>query len=436
MTENKPPGSVRERGGALVRRIAASRLARQFGGLTGGRAAAAALSFVWLAVAARQLSVPQFADLALVLTVGAMMSVVSDGGLALVLNEASAADPARARATLVLVARRRLLLAGGSAMAMAAFYLLAATDTNPAVPAVFAVSMLASAIHTSCAAALRGAVSIVPDAVNEVASRALVLLLGVLLLVNGGGLLAAVSAYAVADLASALVLGLVAWRRLSPERAADGGRFRLRRVLPLGLAAVAGVVYYRIDLWLLALLSDATEVASYSVSYRIIDVLVMPAGALAVVMIGSTARLDHRSAVAKADRMAGLLCLGMLPAVIVLLAVPGLLLRLAFGAGYGPGGDVLRILALAVPPSVAALAWAPLLALRHKGLLSITVSCLASNVVLNLLLIPHVGAAGAAIATVVGQTMFAALLRLQLQKMLAGPQEPLTAAALVPVGDP
>jgi O-antigen/teichoic acid export membrane protein len=364
------------------------------------------------------------------------MSVVSDVGLALMLNEASAADPERARATLLLVVGRRLLLSVGSATAMAALYLLAATDTSLAVPAVFAASMVASAFHTSCAAALRGAVSIVPDAVNEVASRAVVLLLGAFLLANGGGLLAAVTAYAVADMASAFVLGVVALRRLSPERAADAGRFRLRRVVPLGLAAVAGVVYYRIDLWLLALLSNATEVARYSVSYRIIDFLIMPAGALAVVMIGSSARLDNRSAVANADRMARLLCLAVVPAVMVLVAVPGLLLRLAFGADYSAGGDVLRILAFAVPPSVAALAWAPLLALRHKGLLSVTVSCLVGNVVLNVLLIPHIGAAGAAIATVAGQTMFAVLLRLQLRYLIAGGGEPVSEASLVAVGAP
>lgn len=408
--------------GALVRRVSSSRLARQFGGLTGGRAAAAALSFVWLAVAARYLSVPEFADLALVLSVGAIMSVVADSGLPLMLNEALAADPARGRATLLLVIRRRMLLAVGATLAMAVFYLLAATDGNPVVPAVFALSMFASALHTSCAAGLRGAVSVVPDAVNEVASRALVLVAGVVLLVNGGGLVAAVATYAAADMASAVVLGVVAWRRLSPDQPADRRRFGIRRVLPLGLAAVAGVLYYRVDLWLLAILSDAAEVATYSVSYRWIDFLIMPAGALAVVMVGSTAKEDHGVAVAKADRMARLLCLGLLPAVVVLVAIPGPLLRVAFGAAYGSGSDVLRILAFAVPPSVAALAWAPLVALRHKGLLSITLGCLAANVALNLVLIPQIGAAGAAVATVIGQLGFATLLRLQLRR-LVNPRE-------------
>lgn len=422
--------------GALVRRVSSSRLARQFGGLTGGRVAAAALSFVWLAVAARYLAVPEFADLALVLTVGAIMSAVTDSGLPLMLNEALAADPARGRATLLLVVRRRMLLTVGATLAMAAFYLLAATDGNPVVPAVFALSMFATALHTSCAAGLRGAGSVVPDAVNEVASRALVVVVGVVLVVNGGGVVAAVATYAAADLASAVVLGLVAWRRLSPDRPADRSRFGVRRVLPVGLAAVAGVVYYRIDVWLLALMSDAAEVARYSVSYRLVDFLVLPAGALAVVMVGSTARQDDRAAVAKADRMARLLCFGVLPAVVVLAAIPEPLLRLAFGSDYGSGANVLRILAFAVPPSAAALAWAPLVALRHKGLLPITVGCLAANVALNLVLIPDIGAAGAAVATVLGQLGFAILLRLQLHRLVnardAEPSVPLDVAVAEP----
>ena len=115
---------------------------------------------------------------------------------------------------------------------------------------------------------------------------------------------------------SAVALTIASCRLLSGETAADRVRFRLRRIVPLGLAAVAGVVYYRIDVWLLALTSTASEVARYSVSYRILDVADHSRGALAVVSIGSTARLDDAAAVRKADRMAGLLCLCVLPAVI------------------------------------------------------------------------------------------------------------------------
>ena len=55
-------------------------------------------------------------------------------------------------------------------------------------------------------------------------------------------------------------------------------------------------------------------------------------------------------------------------------------------------------------PSMAALVWAPLVALRGTGLLAATAGCLVANVALNLTLIPRFGAEGAAVATVIGQS--------------------------------
>lgn len=410
---------------------------RQFGWLTAGRATASAFSFLWLAIAARSLSVAEFADLALVLAVGAIFSVVADFGMPLVLNEAVAAEPDRGRASLVLVIRRRMALAVVAASAMSGLYLLAANAPMPAVPAVFAVSMAASAWHTSCAAALRGGVSVVPDATNEMLSRLVVLVAGGFLVSNGAGVLAAVAVYAAADLLSAVALTAAAWRLLPADRPADRGRFRLGRMVPLGLASVAGIAYYRLDVWLLALFSSAGEVARYSVSYRILDVIVMPAGALAVVTIGATARLGHASAVRKADRMAGIMCVCAVPAVLLLEALPGPLLRMAFGEVYVAGVSVLRILALAVVPSVASLVWGTLLALRHKGVLAVTLGSLVANVALNLVLIPHLGAAGAAAATVVGQVGYAGALRLRLRDLVSGDRSgepPVPVPAHTPAG--
>lgn len=419
-------GQPRPRGPVhgLALRIVRSRMARQVGALTGARGAAAAISFLWLAIAARSLSLPEFADLALLLSLGAVTSVLADFGYALLLNEAVAAEPARARSTLALVVRRRLALALVASVAMAGLYRLAAGDTRWVLPAVFAVSVLATTWHTSCSAALRGAVSVIPEAANEVASRVLVLLLGAGLLAAGAGLFGVVAVYAIADVISAAGLTVVAWRRLPADASPDQARFRIRRVVPLGLASVAAVVYYRIDVWLLAVMSTAGEVARYSISYRLLDVLVLPAGAMAAVSIGSTARLDNRSAVRRTDRMVALVCICLLPAIAVLVLFPGSLLQFAFGSTYGPGGPVLRILALAIPPSVAVLVWAPLVALRGKGLLGVTVGSLAANLACNLVLIPGLGAEGAALATVLGQTAFAVLLRARLGAVHAAATEP------------
>lgn len=413
-----------ERVRAVRDRVVHSRVARQVGGLTGARGAAAAISFLWLALAARWLSLPEFADLALLLSLGAVVSVVADFGYPLVLNEALAAEPARSRSSLVIVLRRRIGLAVVASVVMAALYRAGANDDRWIVPAVFTVSVLATAWHTSCSAALRGAVSVVPEAANEVLARVFVLLAGTTLLANGPDLLAAVAVYAAADVVSAVGLTLVSWRRLPAGGPADLPRFRMRRVLPLGMASIAAVVYYRIDIWLLAVLSTASEVASYSICYRVLDALVLPAGAMAAVSIGSTARLDNASAVRRTDRMAALVCLCLFPAIVVLAFIPGVLLELGFGPRYSSAGPVLRILALAIPPSVAVLVWAPLLALRGRGIGTVTLFCLAVTVGLNLALIPGLGGEGAAWATVLGQVTFAVLVRLRLRALAAGAPAP------------
>lgn len=407
-----------------ARSLRGNPLVRQFTGLSGGRIVAALVSFVWLAVAARRLPVDEFADLALVLSVGAMVAVITDWGLVVLLNEAVAAEPARARSSLVLVVRRRLLLSVPAIGILAVAYLVAANDRSGWVPTVYAVSLLATVAHTSAAAALRGMGRIAPEAVNEVVSRVVVLSAGALVVVGGGGLVAVVAVYAAADLGSAVYLGWSARRSLSAERTADAARFRIRRAGPLGLASMIGLVYYRIDVWLLALLATATAVAQYSVSYRLLDGLIIPAGAMAMVLIGNTANLAHGDAVRRSDQMAGLLSLILLPAVALLVAAPSTVLRVAFGPEYVDGASILRILALAVIPSAAALAWAPLVALRSRGLLVVTTASLVLNLGLNLALIPAIGARGAAIATVVGQCLQAVAFRVLLRRSPASAADP------------
>jgi len=390
-------------------------LLRQFGALSGARAVAAGISFLWFAVAARELPVGEVADLMLLLSVGAMLAVVADWGYAVVLNEAVAREPRAGRAAFVLALRRRLALLPLAVAGTAVLYLLAARDASVLVTAVYGVSMTASVVYTTATAALRGAGQVGPDATNEVVSRLVMLVLGTLLVTQGAGLLAVVAAYAVVDVASAVVLAGYAWWRLDGAGPVDTTAFAAARLLPLGVASLIGLVYYRADVWLLAVLSSPVEVARYSVCYRLLDGVVIPAGVLAVLVVGSTSQLGLAEARRRVDRMAATLSAALLPVVVAFVAFPAPLLRLAFGDGYDDAAPVLRILALAVVPTVCGLAWAPVAGLRGHGLVRTTAVSLVGNVALNLVLVPSMGGEGAAIATVVGQIVFAALLRMSLR---------------------
>lgn len=390
-------------------------LLRQFGTLSGARGAAAAISFLWFALATRHLALAEVADLTLVLSVGAMTSVVADWGYAVVLNEAVAKDVGSGRAAFVLTLRRRLALTPLAVAATTVLYLSAAGDRSAAIPLAYGVSVAASVVYTTATAALRGAGAVGPDAVNEVVSRLAMLALGGALVINGAGVLTVVIAYAAVDLVSAVVVARVAWRRLGADRPVDSAAFAAARLVPLGLASLIGLVYYRVDVWLLALLSSTTEVARYSVSYRLLDGVLIPAGVLAVLVVGSTSQLELADARRRVDRMAGALALAMVPVVVALELFPGTLLGLAFGQDYADAASVLRILAIAIVPTVAGMAWAPLAGLRGQGLVRITAVSLAGNVALNLVLVPSHGGVGAALATLAGQVAFASLLRFSLR---------------------
>lgn len=393
-----------------------SPVVRQFGGLASGRLMAAALSFVWLAVAARELTIGEFADLALLLSVGSMVGVIADWGWPILLNEAVAADPRRAAASARFVLARRTRLASIAAVGVAVMYLAAAQDRAVVVPAIFAISVLASAGYTTFTAALRGLGHVGPDAGNEVASRVILLGVGFVLLHSGGGLITAVVVISAVDVASLLVTGAIARRLLPSDEPVDRARFTLSRVGPLGLASLVGLVYYRIDVWLLALLRPDSEVARYSLSFRILDGLAIPAGALAMVAVGATATMDRTAALRRSDRMIAWLALALLPAIVALLATPERVLGIAFGSEYEQAAPVLRLLTLAAIPTVAYLVWSPLVGLRGRNLLPIMLASLLINLGLNAVLIPTYGDQGAAVATIIGQTGLAVSMRLSLRE--------------------
>lgn len=387
----------------------------QFGVLASGRFMAAAVSLLWFAIAARELSIDEFADLSLLLSVGGMSAVIADWGYAVVVNESVARSPASARSALVLALRRRLALTPIAIAVTAALYLTASNDRSVLVVLAFSASLVASVVYTTATAAMRGAGTVTPDAVNEVASRCGVLVIAAMLVHRGGGLLVVIVAYAAVDIVSATVLTRVAWGRLSGEVAVDRAAFSMQRLLPLGFASLVGLVYYRVDIWLLGLLGSAEDLARYAVCVRILDGLIIPAGVLAVLIVGSTASLPLNEARHKADRMAGMLVAALTPAIAILLVIPGPLLALGFGETYRSAAPILRITSLAIIPTILGMAWAPLASLRGLGIVRVTSISLVGNVALNILLIPHLGGSGAAVATVIGQIVFAALLRVNLR---------------------
>ena len=376
------------------------------------RTVAAALSAVWLVVAARNLPLAAFGDLALLLSLGVTLSFIGDLGLPLVLMDTCARRPGTARAALALVIRRRTAAATVAGAVTAAAYLVAAGDTRWTIPATFAVSMLATAGHTSASAALRAVGTVRAEALNEVVSRVAVLLLGGVWLARGGGLLAAVTVYAAVDIVSVLALVAVCRRRLPvAEGTVDQESFGLRATAPLAGGGLLANLYQRADVWVLALIAGPTSVAMYAAAYRLLDGLLLLPGAVAALVVPRTAGLPPGGRAVAGRRSAVRSVALVLPLSALVAALGRPVLELLFGASFSAAAPVLAVLMVSASAGAVVTVLSPLVGVAARRTYAVVMaSALSVNLTLNVALVPRLGSMGAALATLASQVVLAVVL--------------------------
>ncbi|MDQ4098526.1 MAG: oligosaccharide flippase family protein [Actinomycetota bacterium] len=378
-----------------------------FTSLAAGRVGAAILSWVWLLLVARILPVDDFGVLALLLAIGSIVSVVADLGLPLVLMQEASQRPGAVWTALVITTRKRLVAGVVASGLVVAAFSVSAPGRGLAFPAVYSVSIIATTVYTSVAAALRAIGSARVEAANELASRLFVLVVGGTMLVSGRGLLAAVAAYAMADLGSALLLWKVAHRQLAHRREdVDGNRFAIPRTAPLAAGGILGTLYNRVDIWLLALMASNTSVAIYAAAYRILDGLLLPSSALSSLVVPRTAKMSVTGRKPVVGRLIRRSLLLLAPVAFGIALLSGPILQTAFGADYAASAPVLATLMLSALPGAAIFVLAPIAALADRfAFLRAVVVALVVNVGANVVLIPAHGVVGAALATVLSQTI-------------------------------
>lgn len=384
----------------MVDAVTRPRVGSQAFWLASGRIAAAVVSAAWFVVLARTLSLDDFGSLALLLSLGLMMSIVTDLGLSGLLADAVALRPECARAGTRVVLRQRIALATIASTLTAAAYVLASGDGSWRVPAIFAVSTFASAGYSTLTAVFRAIGHAGYEGMNEFCSRIVVLGLGALVLAGGGGLVAVVTVYAVVDVLSLVALGWVFAAVTEDRDLLEVPKLGLREARSLGVAGIVSMFYFRVDSWILAMVKGNGVVARYAVAYRCFDALLLPALAVASLGIPHTAGLQGRQLRDKLLSLAGLSVAVTLPFSIALLVGAEPFLHLAFGARYAVAADALRILAVGAVVTAATASMMPPLALRSGRVAWALSGALVLNVVVNLAAIPRYGAVGAAVATI------------------------------------
>ena len=178
-----------------------------------------------------------------------------------------------------------------------------------------------------------------------------------------------------------------------------------QEALTLGLVLFLIQFYFRIDTIMLGLLSSNSEVGLYSVAFNLMEgTFFIPSIVMAAIFPGLSQTKQFLNYFRKGLlllSLTGILCGG---AVFLLAEI---IIKNFFAQEFQGSGEVLKILALAIPIIFwGYLMTQSLVALDHNRIyLAITAFAVLLNILLNYWLIPEYGAEGAAIATVITEAL-------------------------------
>ncbi|MEL6103869.1 MAG: flippase [Pseudomonadota bacterium] len=195
----------------------------------------------------------------------------------------------------------------------------------------------------------------------------------------------------------------IALPHLRPSRAVLAGF--LRQGFPILLAAIAYTLFLRMDQLMLAALTDETELGVYSLSLRLAEALNFVPTVIALAFyphltrLYETARNDYDIELHFLFDTMAVVSAGLI-GVIWIIAI-GVLVPL-FGEDYARSSGIAAILALAIPFIALGVARSTVFTISGHVWLPLAVwsGPVIVNLAMNLLLIPWLGAYGAAISTV------------------------------------
>jgi O-antigen/teichoic acid export membrane protein len=260
-------------------------------------------------------------------------------------------------------------------------------------------------------------------ALFEVINAVVVAVATVVLVLVGAHLFSFFFVSVVSSLAA--LLAAVAYLRghvsLLPRFELDRWRALVRDALPYAAATTVAILYPRVGLIAVSLISDAHQTGYYSTAYKVVEVLSGTSGLIASTAFPLFARAGRddrerlRHAVGRVSDTA--LIAGTYVTVSLAIAAP-FVIEVLGGPKYAPAVPVLRVQAIALLGGFLAGTWSyTLLSLRmHGALLRVTIAGLLASIALSVALVPSLGAEGASIASAAAELVVAGGYRLALAR--------------------
>ncbi len=377
---------------------------------------AKAISLAVTVAVARAFGDVDFGTFSFALAFTGLFAILINWGLRTLVTWEIAKDRARA-GTLVGNA-----LAIQAALSVAAFALIAVflsamrADPDTARAAyIAAAAMIFQTLADTPEAAFQAFEKLAYNAalkIVRVVARAAVVLPLVFL---GYGLFAVLWAYA-AVMAFNFVLTLAVFSRTIGPLSVGGLPAHARRLFRDGFffALKSGfvLIYFKIDVTMLQMMSTSASVGVYSSAYTLLEALItLPMAVSAALLPVAIGLVGNLSLLRKRIGQAGSALMALVLPVAaggILLASP--LMRLVFGTDFAEGSPALAVLLLTLPPLSMVYVLGVLeiaFRLERKSVWILAANCLV-NIGLNLWLIPKYDLLGAALATVITELFYVA----------------------------
>jgi O-antigen/teichoic acid export membrane protein len=361
--------------------------------------------------AARVLAPEAFGLLALAMTTGWLLGVASDAGLPLYLARAVATNAGQTAVVWRQVMRLRTQFGlAAFVVAVVVAWIFAAPGYRLAF-ALIASAQIAGSVLETLAHVYRGLGRTDIESTITIGQRLAAAALVVVVLTLSPNFLWLAIALVVPAVA-ALLTSLAIAARIAGDVPSHGvtplrfGNFA-RDAAPIGLGILVSALYFRCDVYFINHWQGLGAVGMYNAVFRLVEALrLFPAAVLAVVF----PELCRAQTTRPMWRLALMLAtVGALAMACTILSAPSIV-HIAYGPAYQPAALPLQILGLAVPFFFLNYA------LTHQVIawngqyfyLTITIAALATNVICNALLIPSMGIAGAAFATILTEIVVTA----------------------------
>ena len=386
-------------------------VARNFLALGSGEVFARVVAFAATIYVARTLGAEYYGVIGFATAVVLYLSRIADGGMELGVGISEiAAHPARLKSVAPSILTLRILIAFVLSGVLALLGFLAFPPPEGQVLALYGLTLLA--VGASSRWIYLGLERAPLVAAVRTAGELLMVLLVFLLVRGPDDLLRVPAAQVIGDtIAAVVLLGWLVTRGLSfrPRLDRDVIRRMTPRAIPMVGASLVGLMIYNSDLIFLRFFDGSVAVGYYAAAYALISFMSNVGSAYSLSLLPTLTRLAptpagqcrlYHTAAAQVFAVTLPIALGgflLAPAIIALI----------FGAEYAASGAVLGLLVWAIPVSVLRdVAIAGMMAHGREGrIFRLTAASAVLNVILNLILIPAFSLAGAAVATVVTETV-------------------------------